>query len=351
MILVLVVLGTNGAARADESFAGVTDEVNSRLVKVFGAGGYRGVPSYGTGIIVAPDGHILTVASQMLESEDLRLHLPNGDRYHARIVAAEPELDLALLKIKEKVDGLKYFNIAEEIAKPMPEPGTGVLAFSNTFNIASRAEPMSVQQGVIAARSKLRGRRGVFEAPYDGEVYFVDAITNNPGGAGGALTTRDGKQLLGIIGKELKNTLTETWINFALPLQARVEVKTEKETRVISVADFVERGLKGQYTVVIRKKEKTTGKGGYHGIVLVPNVVERTPPYVEELLPGSPAAQAGLRPDDLIVYVEGEQVVCIKDFREIMDRYPPGSALKVEVRRGDKLTTLNMKVEEQPRKK
>jgi serine protease Do len=117
------------------------------------------------------------------------------------------------------------------------------------------------------------------------------------------------------------------------------------------VADFVERGLKGQYTVVIRKKEKTTGKGGYHGIVLVPNVVERTPPYVEELLPGSPAAQAGLRPDDLIVYVEGEQVVCIKDFREIMDRYPPGSALKVEVRRGDKLTTLNMKVEEQPRKK
>ena len=230
--------------------------------------------------------------------------------------------------------------------------GPRALAFGNQFNIATRAEPMSVQRGVIAAYSKLRGRRGIFEAPFDGDVYFVDAITNNPGASGGALTSRDGKQLLGVIGKELKNTLSDTWINYAVPVQAKLEVKSEKETRVVSVADFVTRGIKGEYKVIFdRRREKKAGQGGYHGIVLVPNVVERTPPFVEEVAPDSPGARAGLRPDDLIVYVDGEQVASIRDFREIMDRYPPGTDLRVEVRRGDRLTTLTMKVGDKPRKR
>ena len=87
------------------------------------------------------------------------------------------------------------------------------------------------------------------------------------------------------------------------------------------------------------------------GIILVADPVERTPPYVEELLPNSPASKAGLRPDDLIVYVDGEQVVSIKEFKEAMDRYDPGAELKLEVRRGDKLTTLTLKVEDQPKKR
>jgi serine protease Do len=336
-----------GAARADQSYADVVDEVNGKLVKVFGAGGFRGVPAYGTGILVSADGYILTVASQMLETQDLRVHLPNGERFQAQIVAAEPELDLALIRIKEKVTGLKHYDIEAEAAKPVAEPGTGVLAFSNQFSIATRGEPMSAQRGVVAAYSKLRGRRGIFEAPYEGDVYFVDAITNNPGAAGGALTSRDGKQLFGIIGKELKNTLSETWINYAIPVQAAVEVKTEKETKTVSVAEFVRKGMKGEYQIVIdRPKREKGGKGGFHGIVLVPDVVQRTPPFVEELIPNSPGAKAGLRPDDLIVYVEGEQVVSVKEFREIMDRYPPGTELKFEVRRGDKLTTLSLKVED-----
>jgi serine protease Do len=347
-------LTLGGLARADESFARVVEEVNARMVKIFGAGGFRGVPAYGTGLLVSPDGHILTVASQMLETQNLRIHLASGERYDAQIIAAEPELDLALLKIKdEKVKTPNYFDIAAEAAKPVADPGTGVLALANQFNIVQRGEPLSVQRGVIAAYSKLRGRRGIFEAPYDGDVYFVDAITNNPGAAGGALTSRDGKRLLGLVGKELKNSLSETWINYAIPLQARVEVKTEKETTTIALVDFVNKGIKGQWRLVLGadRKPKERGKGGYHGILLVPNVVERTPPYVEDVYPNSPGAKAGLKPDDLIVYINGEQVVSIKEFREIMDRYPPTSKLQVEVRRGDKLTTLEMIMEEHPRKK
>jgi serine protease Do len=341
-------------ARADESFAKVTEAVNKRLVKIFGAGGFLGVPAYGSGVLVSPKGHILTVASQMLETQDLRIHLANGDRYHAVIVATEPDLDLALLQIREKnepIDTPDYFDVAEEAGKAPADPGTGVLAFSNEFNIATRGEPMSVEHGVIAAISRLRGRRGVHEAPYDGDVYFVDAITNNPGAGGGALTTRDGKQLLGLIGKELKNTLSETWINYAVPVQAKIKVKLEKETQAVSVVDFVQKGIKGEYRARPRpKKTKESGRI-YTGIILVPNVVDRTPPYVEDLVPDSPGARAGLRPDDLIVYIDGEQVVSIKEYKEAMDRYDPGTEVKVEVRRGDRLTTLTMKVEETPKKR
>jgi S1-C subfamily serine protease len=352
LLAVVLLLAAGAAARAEESFADVAEKVNNKLVKIFGAGGFRGVPGYGTGILVSGDGHILTVTSQMLDTRDLRIHLANGDRYHAKIVAAEPGLDLTLLKIEEKdVKTPDYFDIAAEAAKPVAEPGTGVLAFSNQFNIATRAEPVSVQRGVVAAVSKLRGRRGIFEAPYDGSVYFVDAIMCNPGGGGGALVTRDGKHLLGVIGKELRNTLSETWINYAVPLQAKDEYKDEKgQKQSITLAEFVKQAIDGSYKERVRP-EKKKGSNLYTGIVLVPNVVPRTPPYVEELLPNSPATKAGLKPDDLIVYIDGEQVVSIKEFKEAMDRYEPGTELKIEVRRGDKLTTLTLKVEEPPKKK
>ena len=72
------------------------------------------------------------------------------------------------------------------------------------FKVATGDEQVSVLHGVIAARTKLTARRGNYETPYNGPVYVVDAITNNPGSGGGVLTTADGV-LLGMIGKELRN--------------------------------------------------------------------------------------------------------------------------------------------------
>jgi serine protease Do len=330
-------------ARADESFAKVANEVNQKMVKVFGSGGFQGVPHWGTGILVSPDGYILTASSVMLDTLDLRIHLADGRRFQGHVVATEPQLDIALVKI-DKVDGLPYFDVAAAAKRPLAGVGTGVLAFSNQFEIATRDEPLSVEHGVIAAYTKLHGRRGIYEAPYTGDVYVVDAITNNPGAAGGALTTRKG-ELLGIIGKELRNTLTDTWINYAVPIQAKIEGKRDDQVVTVSVAEFLENARSGKYTRLL-EKDKFNGPGGYHGIVLVPNVVDRTPPYVEEVRPKSPAAKAGFRPDDLIVYIEGEQVTSIKTFHDIVDKAPPGTEFRVEVRRGDKLTTLTLKLEE-----
>jgi len=327
-VLVFLSAAVAVAQAPPATLAAVTEEVNRKMVKLFGPGGFQGLNSYGTGILVSPDGYVLTVASPLLDTRELLVHLADGRRLTAKVIVAEPELDAALLKI-DKVDDLPAFDIATAAKASLAQPGDWVLAFSNQFQIATREEPMSVQHGVIASYSKLHGRKGIFDAPYRGDVYIVDATTNNPGAGGGALTTRKG-ELLGIIGKELRNSLSDTWINYAVPIPI--------------LADFVEKGMKGEYKPIVREKQ-ASGPSGYHGIILVPNVVERTPPYVEDTDPGSPAEKAGLKPDDLIVYVDGEKIVSIKELKDIIDKGRPGSVFKLEVRRGDKLTSIDLKLE------
>jgi serine protease Do len=345
-LAVLVLAGTCARA-AEPTIADIAEEVNKKVVKVFGAGGIRGLPSYGTGILVSGDGYILTANSHILDTADLRVHIHDGTRYHCKVVAMEPELDIALIKIetKEALE-LPFFNVYEAAKQPLVEPGTGVLAFSNQFLIATRNEPVSVMRGVVASYCKLHGRIGIFEAPYTGNVYVIDAITNNPGAAGGVVTTRKG-QLLGLIGKELRNELTNTWINYCLPIQARIEIPQGDGTKLTrTVIDLVDG--KDKYKPIDPNK-KPEGGGGYHGIQLVLDPVDRTPPYVEDVEPGSPAEKAGLKPDDLIVYVDGLPVPSIQMFKEIIGKYRPNTDVKLEVRRGDKLNTVPMKLTEPPK--
>jgi serine protease Do len=346
--LVLLVIAA-AALPAQQSFTSTAAAVNKKMVKLFGAGGFKGLPSYGTGILVSPHGHILTCNNHILSSADVRVHLYDGRFYHCKVLFREPELDVALVKIVDEVDFLPHFDIDKAAAAPLASPGDWALAFSNCFQIATRDEPMSVQRGVISAYAELRGRRGVFDAPFAGEVYFIDAIANNPGAAGGIITSRTG-ELLGIVGRELKNTLSDTWINYAVPIQAKVEIQREDKTVSVDMATFVKEAIAGTYKQSDKRRNKED-RGGYHGIVLVPNAVGLTPPYVEEVLVGSPAAAAGLRPDDLIMYIDGEIVPSIKMFREIMKQVGPGSEVKLEVQRGSKLKSVKLKITEYPKVK
>jgi S1-C subfamily serine protease len=351
LALCLLPAAIGAPARAEESFAQTCDKVNPKLVKLFGAGGFRGLQSYGSGILVSPDGYILTVNSHILDTQDLRVHLADGTHYHAKVVAIEPELDVALVKIgdnKLQLEELPYFDVPAAVKSAKVEPGSGVLAFSNQFQIATRDEPMSVQRGVVTSCSKLYGRIGIFEATYKGDVYVVDAITNNPGAAGGALTTRKG-ELLGLIGKELKNELTNTWINYAIPIGARITVtQTDGKAATVSILDILEK--KEKYKPLSPNK-KNEGPGVYTGIILVADPVERTPPFVEDVAPGSPADKAKLRPDDLIVYIDGVLVGDIHTFHEILSRYHPNQTVRLEIQRERKLQTVTLTLEKPKAKK
>src|SRR5690242_17785888 len=100
LLLAAATLGTPAFVAAAEPFSDVCEKVNSKMVKVFGAGGFTRLNNYGTGIIISPDGHILTVASQLLDTSDLVVHLYDGRRMRAEVMVVEPELDAAILHIK-----------------------------------------------------------------------------------------------------------------------------------------------------------------------------------------------------------------------------------------------------------
>jgi len=333
---------------AADSLTDVVFETNPKLVKIFGFGGYRGISHYGTGLLISEDGYILTTASQVIDTSDATVHLFDGRRMRASVVVVEPDLDAAILKIRidnkpiEAPTGLKlpFFDALAAAKKPSAKPGDWVLAFSNCFEIAMRDEPVSMQRGVVAATTKMSGRRGVFDFPYTGDVYIVDAITNNPGAAGGALTDRKGN-LLGVVGREVRNSQTFTWMNYAIPMNAKLDVQDKDKTVTISMADFLDRGMKGTYKPIQREKP-VAGPGGYHGIVFLPNVLERTPAYVEDVRPDSPAAKAGLKPDDLVSFVDGEPIISIKAFNEYIRRTRPGMTIRLEVRRGEALQPIEL---------
>ncbi|MBN9118233.1 MAG: trypsin-like peptidase domain-containing protein [Planctomycetes bacterium] len=362
LVAVAAALATPAASSAADPFAQAVEQANKKLVKVFGAGGFARLNNYGTGIVISKEGHILTVASQLLDTADLVVHLYDGQRLKAQVLVTEPLLDVALIKVKvegkkiEEPNGLDldYFDFDAAVKRGPAAPGDWIIGLSNTFEIALRDEPLSVQRGVISAYTKMAGRRGIFEFPYTGDVYIVDAITNNPGAAGGALLNRKG-ELIGIIGREIKNTLSDTWMNYAIPVGAKTVVKEkvtvkdkdgkdveEERDRELSMPEFVRLAMKGEYKP-IQRKPVIGGQGGYHGIVFVPNVLERTPAYVEDVAPGSPADKAGLRPDDLVSFVDGEPIVSIKAFDDFIKKNTrPGTVVRLEVRRGEALQTVEL---------
>ncbi|HUG89857.1 MAG TPA: S1C family serine protease [Planctomycetaceae bacterium] len=322
------------AASARPAFAQSADETIRqtlpKVVKIYGAGGLRGLAAYSTGFIVSPEGHIATVWSHVLDRDEVTVVLNDGRRYEAKVLGAEPQLDLGMLKIKEEGLDLPYFDVSQAADAA---PGTRVLAFSNMFKVAVGDEPVSVLHGVIAAKWDLSARRGRFRVPYQGPVYVVDAITNNPGAAGGVLTTRDGK-LVGVIGKELRNSESNTWINYAIPIEQIKE----------PIAQIVESGI-----YVERKKPEEDNPRRYaaldFGLVMVPDVLYRTPAYVDSVLSGSPAAEAGLKPDDLVLFVNEELMQSVRMLNDELGYLEAGDTLRLIVQRGSGLVTVELAVE------
>lgn len=308
--------------------------VSPKVVKIFGAGSGKNLYSYGTGFIVSPQGYIVTVWSHVLDSDTVAVVLNDGRRFEGKIVAAEPPLDMAVLKIE--ADGLPYFDLTQATGAA---PGARVLGFSNAFKVATGDEPVSVIHGVIAAKTTLTARRGAFESPYNGPVYVVDAVTNNAGAAGGVLTTWDGR-LIGMIGKELKNSQTNTWLNYVMPIS--------------ELRETVEQIIAGRFTTKKpddEENESGSGKkkprryeGVDFGIVTIPDVVARTPAYIDRVLPGSLAEAAGLQANDLILFVGEDLVQSCQALKEALGRLESGDRLKIVVRRDDKLVTVGLTV-------
>lgn len=311
--------------------------VQPKVVKIFGAGGIKGLAAHGTGFFVSKEGHIATIWSHVLDADLVGVVLSDGRRFSARVLGAEPQLALAVLKLNG-AEGLEFpfFNPDEAVSAGT---GTRVLGFSNMFNVAAGDEPVSVVHGVIAAKTIIEARRGVFDSPYSGPVFVVDGVTNNSGAAGGVLTTRDGL-LLGMIGLELRNAKSNTWMNYAIPVK--------------ELSSPIQQIISGKFE---RKKDPNEDEPSLKprrykpldfGFLMVPDVVERTPAFIDSIQADSAASKVGLRPDDLVLFINDELIQSCRALQDAIGRLESGDQLRLVVRRGNELVTVELPV---PRKK
>lgn len=315
-------LAVGGLSARANDLPKLIESLQPKMVKIYGAGGFQGLESYQSGFLISAEGHILTIWSYVLDTSYITVHLDSGTRLKAELVGADPRLEVAVLKVEAQ--GLDHFELSKAVEA---DAGTQVLALSNLYGVATGDEPASVQHGVISVKTRLEARRGVFETPYGGPVYVIDAVTNNPGAGGGALVNRRG-QLLGMLGKELRNSRDNTWLNYAVPI-------SELEQ---TVTDIIDGKFVPTETADPRPKAEQPHDLGRLGIVLVPDVLARTPPFVDEVRSGSPAAQAGLRPDDLVLFVNDERLIqSCKALREELSYIDRDDPVKLTVIRGQEL--------------
>jgi S1-C subfamily serine protease len=305
----------------------VVRDAQRSVVKIYGAGGLSGLEAYQSGFLVSPEGHIATVWSSVLDVDPIVV-LDDGRRFEAKIVGFEPKLELAVLKIEETE--LPFFRMNDNSTVDLTIP---VMAVSNLFSIAAGNEPASVMQGYIAGQSVLDARRGTFKSTYNGPIYVLDIVTSNPGNAGGALIDFQGR-LLGMIGKELRDERTSVWLNHAIPTEMlRTPIADIVAGRAVTPDPAMDKKLPPDQAASLEKL----------GLVLVPNVLEKTPAYVDSVQKDSPAATAGLLPDDLILLINGARMDSQRAVLDMLQTIDARDPVTVTLQRERQVLVLTLK--------
>ncbi len=319
--LALLAAAASAASAGDTTrtlaFRDAIDYAQRRCVRIYGGGAGR-EHGYATGLIVSPDGLILTAQGMYLAGDYLRVVLPDGRRFEAREVRRSEKLQAALLKLQGDPPPKTplYFDLDDQ---PTVEQGDWVFAVSNTFNVSSSPdEPLSVCLGIVSVRAEMEARHRKQDVPYEGEMVLIDAITSNPGSPGGAVCTLDGK-LVGMIGKLFESVNTRTRINYAVPVDM--------------LRRFVE-GKEEMDTPPTEPGEPTPGKAAYVGIRLFKLSGDKAPAYVDGVAPGSPAHAAGIRKDDLVLSIGQEAVRNCREYDEAVAKLKPGQEVRFLLKRG-----------------
>ncbi len=292
------------------AFEGAIAEAQQKMVKVFGAK-IGNVEGYATGILVSAEGHVLTMHGVFLDATNIRIILADGSEHRASVLRRDRERQLALLKINHATPS--FFDLAEET---VGQPGDWVVALTNAFRVADKDEPMSVTLGVISLRTSIEARLNRRDLAYRGDMVLIDCITSNPGAAGGAVVLPDGR-LVGMVGRVIDSSETNTRLNYAVPSDLLLK--------------FLDDRLDTE--ALIEKNETVPGE---LGIVIFKLGGRNNPAYIERVQRNSPAAKAGLQPDDLVLSINGQNIGNLKQYEDALEQVVANEITVIVIKRGDR---------------
>ncbi|RIY42350.1 trypsin-like peptidase domain-containing protein [Neopusillimonas maritima] len=275
----------------------------------------RRATTLGSGVIVSRDGYILTNYHVIESADAIEVALADGRVSNARFVGADPETDLAVLKIEE--EALPPIVWADTGAARV---GDVVLAIGNPFGVGQ-----TITIGIVSALG--RNRLGI--NMYENFIQTDAAI--NPGNSGGALIDTQGR-LIGINTAIYSETGGSLGIGFAIPASV-----VQKVFEDIEKQGFVTRGWIG-----VEPQDITPDLAQAFSLAAQEGVI------VARIVPQSPAAEAGLRVGDIIREINGETVTNTAGFLSQIARVEPGAQAMLRILRGGKARRIEMQVAQRP---
>jgi serine protease DegQ len=271
--------------------------------------------SLGSGVIATPDGYVLTNEHVIDAADEIEVLLANGTRASAKLVGADPETDLAVLRIDMKDLPAIEFGNADSA-----RIGDVVLAIGNPFGVGQ-----TVTMGIISALGRTQLGINTFE-----NFIQTDAAIN-PGNSGGALVDSDGR-LLGINTAIYSRTGGSLGIGFAIPVSTVRQVMDQ----------------------IVATGSVTRGYIGVEPQDLTPELAEafrlprREGAIIAGVMRSGPADRAGVRVGDILVDVDGKPVSDTASMLNLIAQLAPGATVQFRFLRDGRQIEIPIKIGKRP---
>ncbi|MDD2664673.1 MAG: Do family serine endopeptidase [Dechloromonas sp.] len=269
----------------------------------------------GSGVIVSPNGYILTNFHVIEGADDIQVSLNDGKTYRARVVGSDPESDLAILHIKAERLPAITFGQADNL-----RVGDVVLAIGNPFGVGQ-----TVTMGIVSALGRSHLGINTFE-----NFIQTDAAIN-PGNSGGALVDVHGN-LVGINTAIYSRTGGSLGIGFAIPVSSARSIMEQ----------------------IIRNGAVTRGWIGVEAQEITPELAESfglpdtEGALIAGVVRGSPADSAGVRPGDVLLAVNGGAVKDPQVMLDLIAALAPESRAAFRLRRDKSIVEVQIRIGKRP---
>jgi len=269
----------------------------------------------GSGVIVSPEGYVLTNNHVVDHMNEIEVVLTDGRRARAKVIGTDPETDLAVLRID--LDRLPAITLGNSEALQV---GDAVLAIGNPFGVGQ-----TVTSGIVSAL----GRNQLGINPFENFIQTDAAI--NPGNSGGALVDANG-HLIGINTAIYSRSGGNMGIGFAIPVSTARQVMDS----------------------LIKEGRVTRGWIGVEPRDLTPEIAEtfnlqtREGVLITGVLRDGPAAKGGLKPGDVVTEVGGAKVGNTAQLLNAVAALKPGAPAQVKVQRADQQLTISILTARRP---
>ena len=266
--------------------------------------------SLGSGVIITKEGHIITNNHVVDQVDEIEVQLSDGRSRKARLIGADRDADLAVLKIDEP--GLTPLKLADS---DQVQAGDFVLAIGNPFGFEE-----TVTEGIISSKGR-PNRADVF-----GELLQTDAAIN-PGNSGGPLINLKG-EVVGINTAIISGSGGSQGIGFAIP----------SNTVRIALESLLKRGriIRGYLGIQSQPPAANQSNASSQGII------------VDSVVPGSPAADAGLQKGDVIEKFNGHEVNSLPRLRSLVSQVEVNKNVDLQLRRDGQLVNVTARIKEMP---